>query len=332
MKTWKLYPVSQFDSHQNTWDELNRQNTNSPLLEAEFVSLLIKYFSGGSEILAIAYDEETPVAATIIFKRKLSVWQTFQPSQAPVGLWVMSPEADVSFLTHKLFESIPGLSLILDITQLDPNDCKREQFERKCKTVDYIKTARITIQNSFEEYWTNRGKNLRRNMRRQRNKLKGDNIETRLEVVTDRKSIKSLIEEYGEMEAAGWKNTKGTAVHPSNAQGRFYAALLENYCARGCGVVYKYYFNNDLVAIDLCIKNSETLIVLKTTYDESYNSLSPALLLKEESFRLLFDSSDIKVIEFYGRVMDWHTKWSNEIRILYHLEILRWSAMKLLKR
>lgn len=36
--------------------------------------------------------------------------------------------------------------------------------------------------------------------------------------------------------------------------------------------------------------------------------------------------------EFYGRLMDWHTKWSDEIRTLYHVTAFRWAAAQRLYR
>jgi len=31
--------------------------------------------------------------------------------------------------------------------------------------------------------------------------------------------------------------------------------------------------------------------------------------------------------EFYGRVMEWHTKWSNDMRTMYHVNYYRWPFL-----
>jgi hypothetical protein len=69
---------------------------------------------------------------------------------------------------------------------------------------------------------------------------------------------------------------------------------------------------------------SETVQVgLKTTYDETIKGLSPALLLRQEAYQKLFDEGRIRRIEFYGRLMDWHKRWTDRSRTLYHVNCYR---------
>src|SRR5262249_20355000 len=145
---------------------------------------------------------------------------------------------------------------------------------------EYINTAWIDVEGSFAEYWDARGKNLRQNMRKQRRKLEEDRVQTRLEIIRDPVAVRDAVSDYGRLESAGWKAAGGTAVHPSNAQGRFYQEMLGRYCAKGRGCIYRYRFGEEVVAIDLCIENADTIVILKTTYDESYKVVSPAFLMR----------------------------------------------------
>jgi len=45
--------------------------------------------------------------------------------------------------------------------------------------------------------------------------------------------------------------------------------------------------------------------------------------MRREYFPPIFDNHEAGRIEFYGKVMDWHTKWSDEIRTLYHVNAYR---------
>ncbi len=67
--------------------------------------------------------------------------------------------------------------------------------------------------------------------------------------------------------------------------------------------------------------------MLKTTYDESYKALSPSSLLREDAFRRIFAEGRVKRIEFYGRVMEWHTRWTDRKRVLYHANYYRWPFL-----
>jgi CelD/BcsL family acetyltransferase involved in cellulose biosynthesis len=200
------------------------------------------------------------------------------------------------------------------------------------RTLDYIDTARITIRGTFEDYWATRGKNLRTNMKKQRSKLQKEGITPRMETVRAPEQVAEALADYGRLESAGWKAAGGTAIHPDNDQGRFYQAMLENFCRAGRGRILRYWFNERLVAVDLCIEGNGQLIILKTTYDESVSSqYSPAMLLCEEICQDLFSQQQFERLEFYGKVKEWHTRWTDEVRTMYHVNSYRWAALPQLR-
>jgi hypothetical protein len=42
----------------------------------------------------------------------------------------------------------------------------------------------------------------------------------------------------------------------------------------------------------------------------------------------LFALRRFKGLEFYGKVMEWHRRWSDEVRTLYHVNSYRWSGLR----
>jgi len=320
---WTLHSIETFSTYQPQWDQLNQQSGNTPLLSSLFVKPLIQYFANNRDQLAICGDIDQPTAMAIITKRKLGVWETLQPSQAPIGLWLQQPKADLNALLSSLIKTLPFPSLLFGITQQDPDLFPRPEPQKKINTLDYIQTARVTLQGSFEDYWSQRGKNLRQNLRRQRNRMTREEITPQLKILTEPQHIEQAIIDYGNLESAGWKNAEGTAIHINNAQGQFYRDMLTNFCKQKNGLVFQYFYNDQLVATDLCIKNDDALIILKTTYDEKITTSSPAMLMRQDAFEVIFERQLTKKIEFYGKVMNWHTKWSDEIRRLYHINFYR---------
>jgi CelD/BcsL family acetyltransferase involved in cellulose biosynthesis len=329
-KRWELHPITKFKELGETWDRLNRNGPQSPLLTAMFVGPLLKEFGTGDEVIAVCGRPE-PVAMAILQQQTQVGWETFQPSQSPLGAWMQMPEADTEELAGALVRVLPGTGLALGITQLDPDLVIRPKDSAVLETVDYIQTSRISIRCSFEEYWAQRGKNLRHNLKRQRNQLVKNAVEFHLDVVTSPSEVAAAMADYSRLESAGWKAETGTAVRSDNAQGRFYTKLLQEHCAQGYGRIYRFWLGDQVVATDLCVDNGVTLVILKTTYDEAITNVSPALLMREEYIRELFGAG-IRRIEFYGKVMDWHTKWSDEIRTLYHINCYRSSLVATLQR
>lgn len=316
--SWKLYPLAQFPAFIDAWDHLNQSNCDTPLLDSDFVAPLLDVFATGKQRIAVFGSKQSPEAMAVIEPLKPGLWATFQPSQAPIGLWLQREGLDTMALSESLRKTIPGLSLAFSVTQQDPLLLPRPADQGRSRTLDYIDTARVAVSGSFDDYWSSRGKNLKQNMRRQRSRLAREEVDVEFRVISEREEMRTCIEEYGRLESAGWKASGGTAINIDNDQGRFYLDMLQRFCARDQAVVFQYRYNGELVAIDLCIYNARSLIILKTTYEESIKTTSPAILMRQDSFRHLFGIQPCEYIEFYGKVMEWHTKWSDDIRTMYH--------------
>lgn len=318
---WQILSTSEFETFKQEWDSLNARIGNNPLLDSKFVVPLLRYFGTEQEKLAVCTLNGEVCCIAIVVKVRSGVWETFQPSQAPIGCWVQAAELPVSKLGQSLREALPGNNLLFGITQQDPSLSSRPEASPRIRTIDYIDTARVVVDGTFEDYWSKRGKNLRQNLRRQRNRLGREEVETKLVLVQEPASIHEAVERYGILESAGWKSESDTAIHIENAQGRFYSEMLMNFAETGQAIVFQYTYNDELTATDLCILGGGSIIILKTTYDEAITTSSPAMLMREDAFNHIFSNKLAQQIEFYGKVMDWHTRWAGDIRTMYHINI-----------
>ena len=319
----RLLPISEFENMAPIWDQLNFDSYKNPLLESRFTRLTLQHFGSGKERLLVCGPEQKPDAIAIIKPARLGCWTTFQPSQSPLGAFIIRPRKNVTEICGEMVKALPFGGLILSITQQDPEILPRPTSDQRIRTIDYVATARVPIKQSFSEYWAERGRNLRNNMKRQKRRLDREGTSLSLMTESQPSAIANVISQYGELESAGWKSALGTAIRSDNMQGRFYTDLLEEYAKTGNTKVFLYLYNNRLSAVDLCIHNHKTLIILKTTYDESITASSPALLMRYEYFSKLFEERVVENIEFYGKIMDWHTKWTDHSRTMYHINIYR---------
>jgi len=318
---WQFLPISEFSNHIQQWNQLNKDTHNTPLLDSKFILPLLDHFSTGHEKLAVYGHIKSPDALAIIVQTRFGSWSTFQPSQAPLGCWLQNPALSIQQLANKLRKSLNIFPLVFSITQQDPDLLAPPSETRNLQTLPYIQTARVSVSGSFENYWEQRGKNLKQNLRKQRNRLEREEIKTKLVKITASKEMQSAVHAYGNLESAGWKSQQNTAVSLENSQGKFYLNMLNNFADEGKAVVYQYWYNGSLAATDLCLLDQDSLIILKTTYDENIKISSPALLMRQDVFEEVFDQQLTKRIEFYGKVMEWHTKWSNEIREMFHVNV-----------
>jgi len=327
--SWTVVPAREFARHADAWNRLHAQGPASSLLAFDFVAPLVEQFGRPDDLLAIETKGAAVRAMAIVRPTRRGAWATFQPAQAPLGLWLQQPGLDTEALARSLLGALPGFPLIFALTQMDPMLMPRPLDGPCVRTLDYIYTARVTLSGSFDDYWLARGKNLRGNLKKQRSRLEREGVATRLQVDRAPEAMAQAVVDYGRLESSGWKADKGTAVHAGNAQGRYYRAMLEALASRNAASVYRYYFGEQLVAMDLCVEDDESIVVLKTSYDESVpGNLSPTLLMREEACRRLFDEGRFARLEFYGRVMEWHLRWTDEVRTMYHVNYYRWPGLR----
>lgn len=329
MLHWQNLPVSALEGDfAQVWDALNADRGNLPFLSAYVMIPALKHFGSGKERLLVGSDAQGPAAMFILQQKRFFEWNTFQPSQIPLGAWVARKEFSLLDVACNCQRSLPGVCLMLGVTQIDPLMASREVDTGNSLSTDYIETAWVEIEGDFADYWNSRGKNLRKTIKRQRSKLADQGVATLIERLTRVSEMADAVTCYGRLESNGWKARQGTAVHRDNPQGHFYTEILKNACLRNEGLVYKYFFGNSIVAMNLCLVRGTTLIVLKTAYDESITSLSPAFLLRQETLELLFSEGHIKSMEFFGKVMEWHTRWTDKRRTIYHLTVFRWGIIR----
>lgn len=323
MKSWEILPASAFSAYRERWDELNRSNADHALLDSGFVAPLLHHFGSDAVRLVVSRDADHPGMA-LVERTNVGCWQTFQPSQAPLGLILMGDRPAYEQVGG-LLRSLPGYAVTFSVLQQDPDFTAFPDMARPslAERLEYIQIPRLTLGGPFEPYWQRRGKNLVHNLTRQRRRLAQQGVTLQLSADRDPALVAEGIRTYGLLESKGWKSAGGTAVTAENAQGLFYRELLESCCARDAGVIYRLTLDGRTIAIDLCVEQTGTLVILKTTYEEELSGISPGLLLHQEIFKAAFSDPRLKAIEFYGPVRDWHTKWTTEVRDMYHVTVQR---------
>lgn len=323
---WTFFPVREFAAHQDPWQEINLAGSASPLLSARFVAPLIEQFSDGDELIAVCSRAGTAVAMTILRKSGRGIWETFQPAQAQVGMLVKRASISIEDLLRSLISSISGIPLMIGVYQQDPDLIPRPAESENVSTLDFIHTARVLINRSFDEYWKARDGKLRQETNRRLKRVHAIGSGPRLELVTDAAAVALGIVDFGNLESAGWKGREGTAVHAGNKQGEFYRSLLVAFCGIGKGRIYRYWIGDSLAAMQLCIAEDRTLVFLKTTYSENLKTHGPGILMQYAIMKELFAEGAFDKVEFYGKSGEPQTKWcDNQIRTMYHLNYYRWQ-------
>ncbi|REL31126.1 GNAT family N-acetyltransferase [Thalassotalea euphylliae] len=313
---WHLLPVSEFHTIHAQWDDLNQSTLNQAVLSALFVQSLINTFAKQPLYILCKYESGCLTFAGIFEQTSNFRWAIFQTSQGPLGA-ILSKS---NMLNRRFFaeinQQLPGTQLLFDLTQLDS-----AWFEQSdgVECLPYITTGSLKVPEDFDAYFASLSKNTRQNINKAKNRLNREGVTIELSIVTKPEQIKTYIAHYGELESKGWKSSLGTAVNVDNEQGTFYVDMMTSFAEQGLAQIWCYKFNDDIVAVDLCIVHGDTVTILKTTFDEGFARYSPALLMKVDAYKAMSEQGKIKRIEYYGKVMDWHRRLICDERALFHV-------------
>jgi len=309
-----------------------------PILDSQFISHCLSHFASGTEIIATCQDEQGALAIGIFEKIGFGHYRTLQPSQAPLGLWMIRDNQLSAALLRSLTKALPGFVAMIDFLQQDASFIPH-QTTPNLITCDYITTGRLDVMTNFDDFFASLGKNMRQNYNKVINRCKKNELPLQALLVTQSQQMEEAVKQFGEFESSGWKGETGTAVNLANTQGKFYRDLLQDYAERNSAEVWYYSVDDTVVAADLCIKSDNTLVILKTAYNEQFKKLSPALQLKFEIFRHHANQevpNRLMNIEFFGKAMEWHKRFNSQLRPIKHFSYFSHSlflaAYRLLKR
>lgn len=328
MYQWTHERIDRSKQLPGVWHELHARLGASPLLHADFLSTALSVFAAGDLTLFQCTSGGEVVCLAVLHPVGVGKWATFQPSQAPIGFWLQSPDHSLVALLESLHASMPMIVAIVSLTQQDPDLLPRPPDDSRFATLDYIDTARIVIKGDWSDYWAQRGSNLRHNLKRARSKLDSAARSCALRMIVDPSELRAAVATYGRIESGSWKASEGTAVSPDNDQGKFYAMLLERFAERERAFCYQFLVDGEVAATDLCIAGRDEIVILKTTYDDRFKDYSPAFLMRELAFQRIFEERSFARIEFYGRVMQWHLRWTDDVRRMYHANHYRFAMLK----
>ena len=317
--TWKAEELNVSDPHFfNEWDDLSSKfHSTNQLLSTDFVLLLLKYFQNEPLFCVNAETENKTICMMVVRTKNKIIWELFKPSQAQVGLLITHPDFLPDF--SSLLKSLPSFAIRLDFLSLDPqehssfiNNLSSEESE------NYATNMQIKISGSFENYWSSRSKNLRKNISRYENRLEREIKTVSFRTISASEDILSAVDRYGIIESKGWKGKIGTALHPSNRQGQFYREFLYNLSLKNNAVVYELYDADKLVASRLCCLKKNMLIILKTTFDEDYKQFALGRLLLKRILQTLFDERSIDIIDFYTNASPEQLEWCTDSRPMFN--------------
>lgn len=331
---WELHPAkSAFPTFAGDWDRLNAQLYDShPFFDSRFVGPLLEHFANGKERLCIYRTEGLVSGALILQPECMGRWSSFRPSQAQATAILLSDTSSI----YTLLQTLPNFAWTIELYSVDPRYAP--DFSRsKMATIIFASSHTIGIHPdlSFTEYWDKRSKNIKANIRRNFNRTKKEFLVPVLSELTEHAQMRDGVARFGELESAGWKGAAGTAVAMENSQGEFYSDVLGRFALSNQAAVYELYAGEKLASSRLVISSERMLIILKTTFDETFARFAPGWILLYQLIQKHLEKQTGKTIEFYTNATPEQMEWATFSCALQNIQLFRSdffaSAFTLLK-
>lgn len=323
---WQIHPLSAaqgLGAHREAWDCLNQRLMGCHgMLDGLFVDAMLRHFSEGGALLASARGGGETVALMLLNARTrgLGVWSSFLPPQAQIGPSLVPAGLDLS----GLFAALPGYASEIDLLCNDPafGDL-RELPGKPVKSVPHALTMSVNLRGSFDDYWSLRPRKLIQNMRRYLRRLQTEPAGMRLTVAGDLLAVDAAVNRYVLLETGGWKGREGTALSSDNAQGRFYAEIMQTFAARGEALIYELWLGDDLLASRMLLLRDGMALMLKTAFNEQFERFAPGRILLLRTLEDLFTRMPGGRVEFYTDAESDLLAWSTSQRWINHVSVYR---------
>jgi hypothetical protein len=293
------------------------------------VCALATHFGNGKLQFAELRDGARTLAQTIVRQTATGRWTIFAPSQAPLAPLVFDRSiAGEHRATRSLLARLSPAALVLQVPYQDPTYTLLPASPDSCVAHHTLgNTMAISAPDGFEQYWATRPRDLRQNVRRYAKRAETNGLPVSFTVTDDPDSIGAAVDRFGLLESLGWKGKEGTALHPDNAQGRFYREVLTALAAKGQAKAFELRLGDRLAGSRLMIESRTMRVMLKTTYAEELKQYAPGRILLYMSLEKLFSDKNSPRVEFYTRANVDMLQWATDTREMHSSTIYRFPLL-----
>lgn len=150
----------------------------------------------------------------------------------------------------------------------------------------------------------------RRELGRTERRLRAD-FPVQIEVISTRCPVRNheLLAEFIDLEASGWKGSKGTSIKHRSGSAIYFSHIVERAGADGHMRWYRLAVDGRAVAMNLAVQTHGTLWIPKTAYDESMSRYRPGHTLLRATLTDCVSDPSIVRCNFVG-APEWLDVWS----------------------
>jgi CelD/BcsL family acetyltransferase involved in cellulose biosynthesis len=121
----------------------------------------------------------------------------------------------------------------------------------------------------------------RKKLRQHRRRL-GEKGALTAVIAAEPDAVRRALEDFMQMEAAGWKGRQGTAVLSDAGNAAFMRKAIVRMATLGSASIHALYLDQRPVSMQIILRAGSAAFTWKTAYDERFHDFSPGMLLLED--------------------------------------------------
>lgn len=180
----------------------------------------------------------------------------------------------------------------------------------------YVDSPYLTLTGDWQTFLAGRSGNFRSDL--QRKERRAAALGMRIRVLSQPEEVREALDSIYAIERQSWKESSGTSITTQALSQRFYEVFLPMAAARGWLHCVLLELSGKPAAFDMGILHGGKYYMLKTSYDQAWQDVSPGFVLRARVIEQLYRRG-VAEHDFLGDPEPWKLRWTSEIRKHWNL-------------
>lgn len=180
--------------------------------------------------------------------------------------------------------------------------------------------ACLSVSGSWEEYWTGRSHDLRRNGHRRYSRLM-ERHRAEFREYRHPEEMEQAFADILTVEQKSWKSKDGVTINDERSRD-FYPTLARRLAEKKMIRIWVLKIDGSPAGYEFYVRHDKCIKTLKTSFDEAYSAFSPGTLLRYAAYRQFFREGIHHIDLLFGN-LKYKQEWTNVLEPHYGVYLTR---------